>query len=208
MLTIVDFGVGNLGSIENMLKKIGCESRISSDPDVIASASKIILPGVGAFDQGMRSLRERNLEGILRVKALEERIPILGICLGMQMLGHASEEGVEPGLGWIDARCKRFGGEGWDTKLKVPHMGWNTIRHPRDNPLLAGLPDLPRFYFVHSYHLVCSDESIVSGITQYGIAFTSMVQSRNICGVQFHPEKSHRFGLALFRNFVEGSGKC
>lgn len=202
MITIVDIGVGNVGAIENMLKRVGCAARTSADPDVILAASKIILPGVGAFDHGMRELRERNLEAVLRDKVLVQRTPVLGICLGMQMLGLSSEEGSEPGLGWIAARSRRFGGEGWDGRLKVPHMGWNAVRPAVENPLLVGI-DRPRFYFVHSYHVVCDDPTTACGLTRYGTDFVSMVRQDNILGVQFHPEKSHRFGFALFRNFVE-----
>lgn len=202
MITIVDIGGGNLGSIENMLKKLGYAPSISADPDVIDAAEKIILPGVGAFDHGMRSLRERNLEAVLRDKVLAQKTPVLGICLGMQMLGLASAEGKEPGLGWIAARSRRFGGEGWDPRLKVPHMGWNAVRSIGDNPLLAGI-DTPRYYFVHSYYVVCDDLATACGLTRYGGEFASMVRQDNIFGVQFHPEKSHRFGFALFRNFLE-----
>lgn len=202
MITIVDIGVGNLGSIENMLKKIGCAPRISAAPEVILAATKIILPGVGSFDHGMRCLRERDLEGVLREKAVVQRTPVLGICLGMQMLGLGSEEGSEPGLGWIAAHSRRFGGKSWDERLKVPHMGWNTVRSQGDNPLLAGI-DNPRYYFIHSYHVVCDEPATVCGLTQHGTDFASMVRQDNILGVQFHPEKSHSFGFALFRNFLE-----
>lgn len=202
MLAVVDYGVGNLGSIENMLKKIGCDAQITSDPAAISSASKIILPGIGSFDHGMRSLRAMNFEGILRHKVLEAKTPVMGICLGMQMLGLSSEEGREAGLGWVDASCQRFGKEPWDARLKVPHMGWNVVESQGGNPLLEGFDAPPRFYFVHSYHLVCNDPSLVAGTTRYSIAFTSMVRKGNIYGVQFHPEKSHRFGLTLLRNFV------
>lgn len=203
MLAIVDYGVGNLGSIENMLKKIGCTSQITSDPEAIIAASKIILPGIGSFDHGMRSLRAMDFEGILRYKALEEKTPVLGICLGMQMLGLSSEEGSEPGLGWIDAACQRFGKEPWDARLKVPHMGWNSVKSQGGNPLLEGFDETPRFYFVHTYHLVCNDPSLVAGTTRYSTPFTSMVRQDNFYGAQFHPEKSHRFGLTLLRNFIE-----
>lgn len=202
MITLVDIGVGNLGSIENMLKKLGCTPRVSADPEVIAAADKIVLPGVGAFDHGMQSLRERNLEAVLREKALVQKTPLLGICLGMQMLGLSSEEGSESGLGWIAAHSRRFGGEGWDSRLKVPHMGWNAVRGTGENPLLHGIED-PRYYFVHSYHVLCDDQANVCGLSSYGGDFPSMVRKDNIFGVQFHPEKSHRFGFALFRNFLE-----
>lgn len=203
MLAIIDYGVGNLGSIENMLKKLGCAAEITSDTDAIMAASKIILPGVGSFDHGMRSLRAMNFENVLRYKALEQKVPVLGICLGMQMLGLSSEEGSEPGLGWIDGTCRRFGKEPWDERLKVPHMGWNNVFDQGGNPLLESFAETPRFYFVHSYHFECNEASLVAGTTLYGIQFTSMVRQGNIYGAQFHPEKSHRFGLALLRNFIE-----
>ena len=202
VIILVDIGVGNLGSIENMLRKLGYASRVSSDPYVISAASRLILPGVGSFDRGMRSLRERELETVLRERVLIQKTPLLGICLGMQMLGQASEEGSEPGLGWIAARSRRFGGEGWDTRLKVPHMGWNTVRSCGDNPLIEGI-DNPRYYFVHSYHVVCDDPANLCGVSDFGGEFASMIRRDNIFGVQFHPEKSHRFGFALFRNFIE-----
>jgi glutamine amidotransferase len=204
MLTIVDCGMGNLGSIENMLKKIGKPALVSSDPETIAKATRLILPGVGAFDHGMASLRERGLETVLRHKASVEKVPLLGVCLGMQLLGRSSEEGSAPGLGFIDAACRRFGGAGWDSRLKIPHMGWNAVRPRCDDPLLAGFSDVPRFYFVHSYAMTCASPEASIGETDYGGTFTSVVRVGNICGVQFHPEKSHRFGMVLYRNFVDG----
>jgi glutamine amidotransferase len=203
MLTIVDCGLGNLGSIENMLKRIGCAARVSSQVADIAAASKIILPGIGAFDQGMRNLRELGLEPVLREKVLLRKTPVLGICLGMQMLGRASDEGTEAGLGWIAGSCRKFGGPGWDPKLKIPHMGWNFVSPTAADPLLAGFQSTPRFYFVHSYHVVCDAPQSVIGTTDYGGPFASVVRMDNIFGAQFHPEKSHRFGMVLLRNFVE-----
>lgn len=201
MITIVDIGVGNISSIENMLKKIGCEVTVSNNREIILTSSKLILPGVGTFDYGMRSLRELNLEDVLKEVIVSRGIPILGICLGMQMLGLDSEEGVEPGLGLINAHTYRFSVSAWNKKLKIPHMGWNNIYSKGSNILLEGI-DKPRFYFVHSFHVVCSDINDVSGITEYGQDFNSMIQKDNIYGVQFHPEKSHSFGFRLLKNFV------
>ena len=197
---IVDYGVGNLGSIANMLKKAGVSSRISSDPTAIRQAGRLILAGVGAFDHGMRNLAEREL-----IPALNERAaagtPILGLCLGMQLMGRTSEEGTLAGLGWINARSKRFRPVP-GTDLKVPHMGWNTVRSLQSHWLLENLGEGSRFYFVHSYYVECADPGVELGRTTHGAEFCSAVAAGNLMGVQFHPEKSHKFGLALLRNFA------
>ena len=203
MITIIDYGMGNLGAIHNMFKKIGIQSLISSNQKDILAATKLILPGVGAFDNGMKNLREMNLIDLLNRKVLEERTPILGICLGMQLLTKTSEEGSLPGLGWIDGDTIRFRFNDTDTTmLKIPHMGWNLVEQKKESPLFSNMYDEPCFYFVHSYHVVCRDEDILSK-TQYGIDFVSSLQKDTILGVQFHPEKSHKFGMKLFRNFAE-----
>lgn len=201
VISIVDYGVCNLGSIRNMLRKLGFQSELVTTPQALASARKIILPGIGAFDHGIAALRERGLAEPLRLKALEEKIPLLGICLGMQLLGNASEEGSAPGLGLIDGRCVRFrAGEG--SSLRVPHMGWNEISPKRADPILQGLDSGSRFYFTHSYHFKCDAAEDVLASTLYGAEFTAAVQRGNVRGVQFHPEKSHRFGMTLLRNFA------
>jgi len=201
-IVVVDYGMGNIGSIANMLRKVGAEARIASDHSVIESADKLILPGVGAFDQGMHHLADRGLIPLLRRKVLEEKTPILGVCLGMQLFAKASEEGQCPGLGWLDATAVRFRPEETEPRLKVPHMGWNTLEPRRRHPLLEGLEDEARFYFVHSFHLVCNDPHVVLTRTSYGGHFVSAIAQDNILGVQFHPEKSHRFGIRLYRNFA------
>ncbi len=204
MIAIVNYGVGNLGSIANMLKKVGVPSNIASDEASIASADKLILPGVGAFDNGMENLRVRGLVEILNRQVLEERKPILGLCLGMQLFTLSSEEGTQSGLGWLDATTVRFTFNGPSpASLKVPHMGWNYVQPERADPLLADLPLEPRFYFVHSYHLVCSDSHDVLATAKYGYHFPAMVAKGNIYGAQFHPEKSHKYGMALLKNFAE-----
>lgn len=204
MIAIVNYGVGNLGSIANMLKKVGLPSTIASDETSIARAEKLILPGVGAFDNGMQNLRARGLVEILNQQVIEKRKPILGLCLGMQLLTLGSEEGSESGLGWLDAITVRFTFDGASAApLKVPHMGWNYILPKRADPLFADLPDEPRFYFVHSYHLVCSNVNDVLASAKYGYDFPAMVQRGNIYGAQFHPEKSHKYGMALLKNFAE-----
>jgi imidazole glycerol-phosphate synthase subunit HisH len=202
MITIVDYGMGNLGAILNMLNHLGHAAQISSRAEEVRAASKLILPGVGAFDAGMRNLTERGLRAALDEAVTENRTPILGICLGMQLLSHSSEEGMERGLGWIDAQTVRFRLETFKAELKVPHMGWNILQSVRSDPLLAGLDQHSRFYFVHSYHLVCRDPADVLGRTIHGYEFTSIVRRGHIQGTQFHPEKSHRFGMKLLGNFA------
>lgn len=203
MIAVVDYGMGNLGSIVNMLRKVGAEAVISDDREVVSRAQKLILPGVGAFDGGMRNLTERGLVPLLNAKAVNGKTPLLGICLGMQLLCSRSEEGVLPGLGWLDADVVRFRHREEERDLKIPHMGWNEVAVRQKHPLLQGLADDNRFYFVHSYHVVCRDAQNILGETNYGFPFASVVAKGNIMGVQFHPEKSHRFGLQLLRNFVE-----
>lgn len=199
---IIDFGMGNLGSIQNMLKKIGVRAAISSDHGVIASAEKLILPGVGSFDQAVANLNALNLMTLLNEKVLKEKIQLLGVCLGMQLLTRRSEEGSMPGLNWIDAVAVKFRFE--NEKLRVPHMGWNTVEIAKtDDPLFEGFSDDPRFYFVHSYYVKCDYESDILTTTDYGVRFCSSVVKDNIRGVQFHPEKSHKFGMKLLRNFAD-----
>lgn len=202
-ITIVDYGMGNLGSIQNMLKKVGCASIVSADKLAIERADKLILPGVGAFDTGMRRLGELGLIPILNRFALEKRAPVLGVCLGMQLLMGKSEEGRLPGLGLIQGEAVRFRFDPAQSNLKIPHMGWNTVSVRRPGVLLKGIVSDARFYFVHSYHVVCAREEDVLALTEYGYPFASIIQHENIMGAQFHPEKSHRFGMAMLKSFVE-----
>jgi imidazole glycerol-phosphate synthase subunit HisH len=203
MISIVDYGVANLGSMLNMLRKVGARAECVSTAEALDRAEKIILPGVGAFDNGMSALKERNLVASLKKKVLEDKVPILGVCLGMQMLGRGSEEGSLPGLGLLDAYCKRFS-FAERSRQKVPHMGWSLLvpQRPGSSLLLDGLDSQARFYFVHSYHLVCAEPEDVLANASYGVEFVAMVQRGNVCGAQFHPEKSHRFGMALLHNFA------
>lgn len=200
MITIVDYGLGNLGSIKNMFKRVGVKAEIQSDLGTIAGAEKILLPGVGKFDAAMARINETGLRSVLDRKALEEKVPVLGICLGMQLLTNGSEEGELAGLGWIDADAKRFPK---DEKLKVPHMGWNLVCQSSPSSLIELLPEEPRFYFVHSYYVQVNNFANSLFKTTYGLEFDSGVVSENIYGVQFHPEKSHKFGMALFKRFAE-----
>lgn len=200
MITVVDYGMGNLGSIVNMFKRLAVPARLASTPAELAQAEKLVLPGVGAFDAAMERIAERGLRQVLDRKALEERVPILGICLGMQLLTRGSEEGRLPGLGWLPAETRRFQLEG----LKIPHMGWNEVTEKRANPLTRDLPPEPRFYFVHSYYVVPDDAALVLMEAHYGYPFAAVVgNGTNLFGAQFHPEKSHRFGMRLLANFSE-----
>lgn len=199
MIAIVDYGMGNLGSVRNMLRKLAIPATLSADPAVLETAERLILPGVGSFDAGMRNLTERGLIPVLQRQVVQRGVPILGLCLGMQLMCRESEEGAGAGLGWIDARVVRFRPP--RPELKVPHMGWNTVAPCRPHPLFTGL-EASRFYFVHSFHVQCADAADPLGNTEYGYPFASAVARGNILGVQFHPEKSHRFGMALMRNFA------
>jgi glutamine amidotransferase len=203
MIAIIDYGMGNLGSVHNMLQRIGEQSVITSSIKEIETASKIILPGVGAFDNAMHNIRALGMEEVLQEKALQEKVPFLGICLGMQLLTNRSEEGELNGLSFFDAEVKKFH-FGFEDNLKIPHMGWNIVNKKKENVLFKDMPDQEaRFYFVHSYHVVCNDVLDILAETHYGYKFTCAIQKENIYGAQFHPEKSHKFGIQLFKNFVK-----
>lgn len=203
MITIVDYGTGNLASIANMLNRIGCASVITSDADQIAHATKLILPGVGAFDTGMRNLSKLGLVEVLNRKAQEENVPILGICLGMQLFVSGSEEGGRAGLNWIEGRVIKFKTELFEKNLKIPHMNWNTVGTVKESKLFSDMDENPRFYFVHSYHVQLNSDQDLLATTNYGYPFASALERENIAGVQFHPEKSHKFGMKLLKNFAE-----
>jgi glutamine amidotransferase len=211
MIAIIDYDMGNVGSILNMLRKLGAPAKLTSDRTEILGAAGIVLPGVGAFDHGMRNLAAKDLHGPLNECVQERGTPLLGICLGMQLLTRGSEEGSLPGLGWIDAETKRFKFEAGG--LRIPHMGWNyTTPQPREpgaadtlaGRLFSGGEPNPRFYFVHSYHACCARPADVLATATYGYEFAAAIGSGNVVGTQFHPEKSLRFGLALMRAFLNG----
>lgn len=202
MIVIVDSGVSNVRSVANMLRKAGVPAVVTTDPSRIADAVKLILPGVGAFDAGMRAIRELGLRDVLDCKVMAEGTPVLGICLGMQLMATRSEEGAEPGLGWIDADCVRFRFPAGTEARKVPHMGWNVLDLATPSPLFAGLTGEARYYFVHSFHLACRRDEDVLARATYGYPFAASVGHGNVYGVQFHPEKSHRFGMALLQRFA------
>lgn len=199
MITIIDYGMGNLGSVQNMFRYLGVTSTISADPEVISKAEKLLLPGVGAFDNAMLRLNQQGFREILNQKALMEKVPVLGICLGMQLLTRGSEEGQLPGLDFIPADTVRFP----DSQgLKVPHMGWNLVLPSTESVLTRDLPVESRFYFVHSYCVHADDPAHSILKSDYGVRFDAAIQKDNIFGAQFHPEKSHKFGMQLFKNFA------
>ena len=199
MIIIIDYGMGNLGSIVNMFKKVGAKAEVSSDLEVIANASKLLLPGVGSFDRAMERIEALGMRSVLDEQALVVKKPILGICLGMQLLTRGSEEGSLPGLGWIAADTKKFPSM---SGLRIPHMGWNIVKPTTSSLLTHNLPEESRFYFVHSYNVQVDHQSNSILKCQYGISFDAAVQSDNIFGAQFHPEKSHKYGMQIFKNFV------
>ena len=201
MITIIDYNMGNVASIQNILKRIGYSSVISSQTDHINNTELLILPGVGSFDYGVSNLKSMNLTEIVKESVIVNKTPILGICLGMQLLTHSSEEGAMPGLGLINAKTKKFVFN--DRSLKIPHMGWNYIDPLKNHNLFKSDYDQLRYYFVHSYYVECENHEDILTSTLYGSTFTSAFQKDNIFGFQFHPEKSHKYGMTLLRNFME-----
>ncbi|WP_422089417.1 imidazole glycerol phosphate synthase subunit HisH [Tenacibaculum ovolyticum] len=199
-ITIIDYGLGNIGSVAKMLKKIGANYKISSSKEDIENAEKLILPGVGAFDEGVKVLNNKGYFEIIKRKVIEDKIPILGICLGMQLLTNGSEEGIQEGFGFIDADVKHFN-FAKENRLKIPHMGWNVVDIKKQDSIFSGIEREQRFYFVHSYAVSCNNDNDVLALTTYGDIFVSAFQKENIFGAQFHPEKSHKFGINLFKNF-------
>ena len=201
MIVIVDYGLGNLGSVKNMISKIGFESLISDRPDDISRASKLILPGVGSFDKGVSRLHDLGLFDVISHRVSSNKIPILGICLGMQLLTRGSEEGKLSGFGFFDADAVKFKFK-QDEALKIPHMGWNTVQIEKESRLFRA-NGVYKFYFVHSYAVKCDDRSDILTSSRYGSEFASSISKENIFGVQFHPEKSHIYGKELLGNFCE-----
>ena len=202
-ITIIDYGMGNLGSIRNMLKLIGVDAVISSDAATIERSDKLILPGVGAFDKGMENLKSLGLIDVLSKKIILAKTPILGICLGMQLFTKTSEEGKLAGLGWIDARTAKFRFDRDAKNIKTPHMGWNEVMPAKESLLFKDARENLRFYFLHSYYVKLNNPADALTITNYGHEFVSAIENGNIIGVQFHPEKSHKFGVRFLENFVK-----
>jgi imidazole glycerol-phosphate synthase subunit HisH len=202
MLTIVDYGVGNLASIRNMLKKIGVNSLITSCEKELLAASQLILPGVGAFDTCVAKLEESGLLPALNKKVLVDKIPVLGICVGMQLILEGSAEGRLSGLGWIKGKNVRFKQEHFPPGFKVPHMGWIEVTPAKDSRLFYKMPQEPRFYFVHSYYAELTSPKDALCYAEYGYSFVAGIEHENIMAVQFHPEKSHKYGMKLLENFT------
>lgn len=203
-ITIINYGAGNLQSVRNMLKKAGATDVLISDKvEDIQHAEKLILPGVGHFDYGMQKLNESGLIPILEQRVLQEKTPILGICLGAQLMTQSSEEGNVNGLGWVNGKTVAFNKTKLPEGYKIPHMGWNDVYANKESPLFEAMPEHPRFYFVHSYHLEMENERDVWLTANYGYYFCAAYQKDNIYACQFHPEKSHKFGMQLMKNFIE-----
>ncbi|HPG38223.1 MAG TPA: imidazole glycerol phosphate synthase subunit HisH [bacterium] len=202
MIVIIDYGMGNLHSIQYKLKKLGVETIVTADSDIISQADKIVLPGVGHFAKGMQNLHTLGLIDILNYKVIKENTPVLGICLGMQLLTDFSEEGNAKGLGWIKGKTVRFNFNHYPEQLKVPHIGWNTLNLKKTNPLINKIDEENLFYFVHSYYVQCENAKDIVATTTYGIEFHSVIHSNNIFGTQFHPEKSHDCGMVMLKNFI------
>ena len=200
-IIIIDYGMGNLRSVQKKFERLNSIVHISSDSRVIAEAGKLVLPGVGHFANGVRRLKEGGIWDVLNHKALVEQTPVLGICLGMQLMASYGQEGDTAGLGWFDADVVRFSVQDTLT-YKVPHIGWNTIETTRQSALFAKLPAQALFYFVHSYHLVCRKPQDIVATTTYDYPFASVVQKDNLYGTQFHPEKSHDWGEQMLTNFI------
>ena len=202
MISLIDYGVGNINAFLNIFKQLGITAGKASSADDMKRASKLILPGVGAFDDAMQRLNNSGMLDALQEAVMVNKTPVIGICVGMQMLAERSDEGVMPGLGWIKGEVKRFDPATISHITKFPHMGWNDVNPVRDSPLFAGLETHARFYFLHSYYYQCDDPADVLATSEYGVRFASAINHKHIYGIQCHPEKSHHFGIQLLQNFA------
>jgi glutamine amidotransferase len=203
MITIIDYGLGNIRAFVNVYERLNIKTHVAHCADDLKNATKLILPGVGAFDYAITQLNKSGMRDELEKQVLMNKIPVVGICVGMQILGRSSDEGVLPGLGWIDATVVKFDASKITYETQLPHMGWNTIHPVKEHVLLSGFNNESRFYFLHSYYFVCNKVEDVISTTEYGINFASAICSNNIIGIQFHPEKSHSNGIQLLSNFAE-----
>ena len=202
MITIIDYGLGNIRAFVNVYERLTIKTKVAHTAADIRDAEKIILPGVGAFDYAMSQLNASGMRDELEKQVLVNKVPVVGICVGMQMLANSSDEGKLPGLGWIDGEVKLFDESLIPYKTRLPHMGWNSIKPLNNCPLLSGFNDLSRFYFLHSYYFACKNEQNVISTTEYGIMYASAVNRENIYGIQFHPEKSQYYGIKVINNFL------
>ncbi len=202
MITIIDYGLGNIRAFLNVYERLKINAQIASNSSQIEGATKIILPGVGSFDYAMTLLNKSGMRDELEKQVLINKTPVMGICVGMQMLARSSDEGKLPGLGWIDGTVKLFDTVKIPYKTRLPHMGWNNIQPDKDLPLLNGFDNESRFYFLHSYYFECDFSENIIATTNYGVNYASAVNNENIYGIQFHPEKSHSNGVKLLQNFA------
>jgi len=203
MMTIVDYGLGNVMAFANVYKRLNVSVTIATSAFDLKNASKIILPGVGAFDQAIERIDQSGMREALNTKVLCDRVPVLGVCVGMQVMAHSSEEGHKSGLGWIEGQVKKFGPSTLPHRTRLPHMGWNDVQPTTKNRLFEGLERDARFYFLHSYYFHCIRSEDILAVSDYGGTFCCAVGSENIYGIQFHPEKSHHFGTQLLKNFLD-----
>lgn len=203
MITIIDYGLGNIKAFVNVYDRLNIPIKIAKTKPDLFDATKIILPGVGAFDYAMDQLNKSGMRDELENKVIRDKVPVIGICVGMQILAKSSEEGNLPGLGWIDGEVLKFDINSIPYKTRLPHMGWNSIKPINENTLLNGFNNESRFYFLHSYYFVCNNQQDIISTTQYGIDFSSAINHNNIFGIQFHPEKSHSNGVSLLNNFAK-----
>ncbi|MDX9883398.1 MAG: imidazole glycerol phosphate synthase subunit HisH [Prolixibacteraceae bacterium] len=203
MITIINYGLGNIRAFVNVYERLNVKTKIAHKAEDIKGATKIILPGVGAFDYAMSQLNASGMRDELEKQVLENKVPVIGICVGMQILAKSSEEGKLPGLGWIDGRVKLFDMSLIPYQTRLPHMGWNSMTPVKESNLLAGFNGQARFYFLHSYYFECENTEDIISTTEYGVVYASAVNRENIYGIQFHPEKSHSNGIQLLHNFAK-----
>jgi len=203
MITLIDYGVGNIFAFQNVYKRLDIQTKIAKTTQDLEDAEKLILPGVGAFDYAMNQLNKSGMRQKLDELVLYKKIPVIGICVGMQMMGNRSDEGSMEGLKWIDADIVKFDENLIKHRTKLPHMGWNDVKPIKDHPLFKGLEDNAIFYFLHSYYFKCNNLEDSIALSDYGISFTSATNYKNVYGIQFHPEKSHQYGEKLLHNFAK-----
>ena len=203
MIAIIDYGLGNINAFVNIYKQLNVSFKLAKKVEDLDDATKLILPGVGAFDHAMEQLAASGMQDRLNELVLQKKLPVIGICVGMQMMANSSDEGNLPGLGWIDATVKKFDASKITYTTRLPHMGWNDVAPVAENPLFKGLEKDAKFYFLHSYYFACNNATDTLAITDYGGEFACAANHSNIYGVQFHPEKSHHYGIQLLKNFSE-----